>query len=172
MVVTANTGTSATIVLTVTEPILISPLVSGKLSNFTSSLVGIQNATYTCNFGNLSRLLSLQQDQGAPGVINITGVSVRVDAASLLWNYFTPSALRPIPRSMESSYFSLVSYPTRTSAPILPGGTVSITMQSVQLTSIPRRIYAFARRDDSLQTAFTSDAYFALPELVNPLNVT
>ena len=49
---------------------------------------------------------------------------------------------------------------------------VPLTMQSVQVTSIPRRMYIYARLDDSLQTPFTSDSYFALNNLGNPLTVT
>jgi hypothetical protein len=45
-------------------------------------------------------------------------------------------------------------------------------MQSVQVTSIPRRIYVFARRDDSQRTAFSSDAEFGIPLLGNPLSLT
>lgn len=164
-------GTTAVLELTVVEPIFISPFVFGEMSNYTSSFGGCQNLSYTATLANLQRVMSLVQDQGAPGVINITGVSVNLDDASLLFNYFTPDPLYPIPRSMESSYFNLVSYPTRTSALIAPGAEVSITMQSIQVASIPRRIWVFARRDDSTQTAFTSDAYFALPQTGNPMSL-
>lgn len=164
-------GTTAQVELTVVEPIFISPFVFGEMSNYTSSFGGVQNMSYTATIGNLQRILSLVQNQGAPGVINITGVSVELNDASLLFNYFTPDPLYPIPRSMESSYFNLISYPTRTTSAIAPGAEVTIAMQSIQVASIPRRIWVFARRDDSSQTAFTSDAYFGLAPTGNPLTL-
>ena len=167
-------GTTATIRLTTTEPILISPLVAGKHSNYTAGLAGIQNMSYTATLGNLERVLSLVADQGSGGDISIlsSGITVNLTSASLLFNYLTPDPMRPVPRSLVSSYFSIVSYPTKSSVPIAPGGDVSLSMQSVQVSSIPRRIYVFARRDDSQKTAFTSDAMFALPQAGNPLTVT
>lgn len=167
-------GTTATLRITTTEPILISPLVAGCHSNYTAGLSGIQNMAYTATIGNLTRVMSLVADQGAPGVIDIqsSGVNVNLSQASLLFNYLTPDPLNPVPRNLVSSYFSIVSYPTKTSAPIAPGNEVSITMQSVQVTSIPRRIYVFARRDDSQKTAFTSDSLMALPQTGNPITLT
>jgi len=167
-------GDTATLRLTVTEPILISPLVAGCHSNYTAGLSGIQNMSYTATIGDLRRVLSLVPDQGAPGVIDIqnSGISVNLASASLLFNYLTPDPLNPVPRNLVSSYFSIVSYPTKTSVPIAPNGEVSITMQSVQVTSIPRRLYIFARRDNSQKTAFTSDSLFALPQTGNPLTIT
>jgi major capsid protein len=183
MVVTSNTPTAATILLTITEPIYISPFVTGKCSDFTSAFIGVQNMNYNCTFGDLTRIMSLEQNQGTlgspTGTITITGVTTTLNSASLLYEYITPDPLVPIPKSLESSYFSIVSYPTRSSVPMVPynpllpnGNLQSFTMQSVQLTSIPRRIYIACRRDDSTQTAFTTDTYLALPQLSNPLTVT
>lgn len=166
-----NLPTFAEIVLKVTEPVLISPLVFGDHSNFTSGLAGIQNMSYTATLGNLNRVMSLIQDQGAPGVKDITGVQVDIESARLLFNYLTPDPLNPVPRNLVSSYYSLVSYPTKTTAPIVPNGEVTITMQSIQVTSIPRRIILFCREDDIAQTPFTSDTFLPLA-FGNPLSVT
>ena len=167
-----NTPTEATLRITTTEPILLSPLVAGKMSNYTGGLSGIQNMSYTATLGDLRRVMSLVQDQGAPGVINIENIIVNLSSASLLFNYLTPDPLTPVPRNSTNSYFSLVSYPTRSSIPIQPGQEVTISMQSVQVTSIPRRIYIFCRRDDSAKTAYTADTCFSLPLDGNPLSLT
>lgn len=168
-----NGGTVASLTLTVVEPIFLSPLVFGEGSNYTSGLIGIQNMTYTATLGNISRILSLVQGQGvAPGQIVLNPPSVTLTGASLLFEYLTPDPITRIPRSLESSYFSLVSYPSKSSAPVVPGSNVTLTMQSVQVTSIPRRMYVFARRDDSAQTAFNADSYFAINPASNPLTVT
>jgi hypothetical protein len=128
---------------------------------------------YTCTFTNLARLMSLEVNQGTlggpSGLITITGVSAQLNSAALLYEFITPDPLQPIPRALESSYFSIVSYPTKLGVSLAAGATANFTLASVQLTSIPRRIYLFGRPDDSLQTATTSDAYFTIPQLTNPL---
>ena len=172
LTVISNTPTQAVLRVRVVEPILLSPLVAGCKSDMTSALAGIQNMSYGCTFGNLERLMSLVKDQGAPGVKNITSVNVTPTAFKLLFNYLTPDPLNPIPRNMVSSLFSLVSYPTKSNAPVQPGQTAPLTLNSIQVSSIPRRMYIFARRDDFDRSAFTSDACFSLEEGANPLTVT
>lgn len=168
-----NTSTSATFRLTVIEPIMLSPLVGGHGSNFMSSLGNIQSMTYSATFGQLERVLSLQRDQGASGVINITGVSVNVSSTELLMNFFSPDRLiTPIPPQIESSYFSITQYPTGTNAAIAPGASVSLTMQAAQISSIPRRMYIFAGRAQSDKTPYQSDAFFGLNPTANPLRIT
>ncbi len=167
-----NGGTSVTLTLTVTEPMFLSPFVFGEHSNCASAMIGVQNISYTANYGNLARLLSLTPDQGTGGTVNITSIAVTLNAAALLFEYLTPDPLMHIPRSLETSYFSIVSYPTSLGTNIAQNGTCSITMNSVQVTSIPKRLYIFARQDDSKQSAFTSDSYFSLRSDVNPLVMT
>ena len=166
-------NTTATIRLTTVEPILVSPFVFGEGCNFYSAFSGVQNMSYTATIGNLQRVLSLVQGQGAAvGTVVLNTPTVSVESASLYFNYLTPDPTMPIPRNVETSYFSVVSYPTRSSAPIAPGGRVSLTMNSIQVTSIPKRIYVFAKKDDSLETAFTSDTYLSVTTDANPLTLT
>lgn len=173
MEVLTNTQNQATIRLTVTEPILISPMVFGQGSNFTAGFSGIQNMSYTATLGDLRRVMSLTPTQGDPlKLITNNDIIVNVASATLLFNYLTPDPLMPVPRNLVSSYFSIVSYPTRSSVPVLPNGVVDLNMQSIQVTSIPRRIYVFARRDDSEQSAFTSDTFMSLPVGENPVSMT
>jgi hypothetical protein len=165
-------NTTATGTLTTYEPILMSPFGFGDRSNFIPAFAGVQNMSYNTTLTDLSRILSLVQGQGAPaGQIVLGTPVVDVASASLLMNYLTPDVDVPIPRKMETSYYSVVSYPTRTSAPIAPGGEVEIPLQSIQVTSIPKRIYVFAKRDDSEETAFTTDTYLALAD-GTPLQLT
>jgi hypothetical protein len=52
-------NTTATGSLTSYEPILVSPFCWGDKANFYASFAGIQNMSYTCTFGDLSRILSI-----------------------------------------------------------------------------------------------------------------
>lgn len=166
-----NGSTSVTFELTCIEPILISPFKFGEGSNETSCLIGAQNMSYSSTLGDLSNVLSLIQDQGAPGQINLTNVQVQLQSASLLFNYFTPDPIMPLPRSLVSSYYTIVSYPTASSNSIPPNGSVTLQMQSIQVHSIPRKLYIYARYDDNVKSPYMSDAYFALPQNSKPLTV-
>jgi hypothetical protein len=166
-------NTTATITLTTYEPILISPFCFGNKGNYYSAFAGIQNMSYNATLGNLSRVISMVQGQGAPpGQITLNEPVVNVAEASLFFNYLTPDPINPPPRNMETSYFSVVSYPTRSSVPVEPNQTTSITMQSIQVTSIPKRIYVYAKRDDSVENSLTSDSYLSLLDTANPITLT
>jgi hypothetical protein len=169
--VPGNTVASGT--LTTYEPIMMSPFCFGDRANFYSSFAGIQNMSYTCTLGNLQRILSLTQGQGAPpGQVVLGTPSVDVVNASLLFNYLTPDPVMTIPRNMETSYYSLTSYPTRSLVPVAPGANIQMTMNSIQVTSIPKRIYVFSKIDDSQETAFTSDTFLSLNPTLNPISLT
>ena len=166
-----NTTASGTLITY--EPVMISPFCWGDRANFYSAFAGIQNMSYTCTLGNLSRIFSIIQGQGAaPGQIVLGTPAVNIVSGALLFNYITPDPVMPIPRNIETSYYSLVSYPTRSLVTVAPGAAIQLTMASIQVTSIPKRIYVFAKIDDSVETAFTSDTFLALNPLVNPLSVT
>ena len=179
MTVVTNGNGTAQVVLEVTEPMYISPLVFG--SEDESGLVGVQNMTFTATFGNLQRLWSHNQTNGNP----LSALNVTVNSASLLFEYITPNPISPIPKQVSYPYFSIVSYPTKGSSSFAKSsGTTfssgSLSMNSVQLTSIPRRMYIYARYDDSLTQNPTvsastgpclSDSYLALGS-PNPLTVT
>jgi hypothetical protein len=166
-------NTTATITLTTYEPILISPFCFGNKGNYYSAFAGIQNMSYNATLGNLSRVISMVQGQGAPpGQITLNEPVVNVGEASLFFNYLTPDPINPVPRNMETSYFSVVSYPTRSTVPVEPNQTTSITMQSIQVTSIPKRIYVYAKRDDSVENSLTSDSYLSLLDTANPITLT
>lgn len=168
-----NGATSVNLTLTTYEPIFLSPLVFGKESNYTSALIGVMNMSYTATFGDLSRVLSLVQNPVAGVTLNTPTVTIPSNGFSLFFNYLTPDPLvMPIPRNIECSYFSLISYPTKSSTSVAPGASVSLTMNSVQLSSIPRRIYVFVGRDNTAKTAFNADSYFALNPNVNPVTLT
>jgi hypothetical protein len=165
----AVNNTSATGYLLITEPIFTSPFVHFNDGSNASSLVGISNMSYQCTFQNLSRILSFD---AAPNT-SINNVAVNVSSFDLIFNYLTPDPVAaPVPRSLITPYHSIVSYPTRSSVGIAPNGTVNIAMQSIQVSSIPKRIYIFAKRDDANETFLTTDTYFSLQENTNPITIT
>lgn len=166
-------NTVATGTLTTYEPLMLSPFVWGERANAYAGLTGITNMAYVCTFGSLARILSIQQGQGqAPGTIVLGTPVVNITGAALQFNYLTPSEIMSVPRNLESSYFNIVNYPTRSLVPVAPGAQIQLTMSAIQITSLPKRIYIYAKRDDSQETAFTSDTYLAITKDINPLAIT
>lgn len=166
-------NTTATGTLEVWEPILVSPFVFGNKANHYSAFAGVQNMSYNATLGNLSRILSVVQGQGAgAGQIVLNEPVVNVVSAELLFNYLSPDPVMPVPKKMSNSYYSVVSYPTRGGVAVGPNDSTELTLQSIQVSSIPKRIYVFAKRDDSNETSQTSDTFLALPQNSRPLRLT
>ncbi len=169
-----NASTSVTYTLTVIEPVLISPFVFGDGSNSTPGLIGVQNMSYTATFAGLdtARVLSLQANQGTNGSIALTGQTASVDSVTLMFEYITPSQLEPIPRNLVSSYYEIVNYQSPAGPSTAPAASFSAIMSSVQVNSIPQRMFIWCGRGESAKTAYTADSYFSLPTTGNPLQVT
>jgi hypothetical protein len=170
-------GTSATIRLTVIEPILMSPFVHGAESDRAEGLIGVQNMAYNCTFSNLSRVVSLDKFQGGDdgSIINITGVSTNLSEFSLLFNYLTPDPLTsPLPMMSVYTQYNLTTYSTRFNAVVAPGAFYNMVLNSVQVSSIPKRIYIFAKKTQSDETSFTTDTSMAIDCMSgsNPMQLT
>ena len=173
-VVTSNTATSATVVITSVEPVLLSPFVFGEDAYDTPALIGVNNMTYYATLGNINRVMSIVQGQGVPG-INITSVSTVVNFAALQFLYLTPDPLEPIPKLLVSSYYSVVDFPTQSNQTFAVGQTLPIQMSSVQLAGIPKRIVVFAGNSPTVVSQDTlgllSDTYMSLSD-TSPLVMT
>lgn len=165
-------STSVTINWNFYEPVLISPAVFHKNANFSTGFVGLENMSYLCTFQDLNRVFSYIPNQGAVG-INIlpTEITTNLTSASILANYFTPDPIMPIPKRIPYNYFNVTLYPTNSGTAVPPGMPITITLQNIQLSSVPRRLYFFARRDDTRMTPDISDTYFGLNDATNPLTL-
>jgi hypothetical protein len=161
-------ATTAIFELECTEPVLLSPFVFGENSHTTSGFANIQNMSYTCTFGNLARVASAIENPDAS--VSITGVQVELLDFALLFNYLTPEVSPP--RQIESSYFNIVSYPTQASITLANGAENNFVMNSVQVSSIPRRMYVYARKSDTDLTAFDTDSCLSLSANGSPLTMT
>lgn len=149
LTVLTNTPTTSTATLVVTEPVWLSPFIFGHGEQ--SGFIGIQNMSFTFTLGNLQRIWS-----HAPGGNALTSLTVNLTGASVFLNYITPNILERIPRALSWPYFELTPYPTTAGSALAAGASTTMTLNSVQLKSIPRRMYIFARmRDQDLQAPLT-----------------
>jgi hypothetical protein len=117
---------------------------------------------------DLSRPLSIVQNQGTSGSINITSVSAVINSASLLLQQYTPEASIEQPLQMVLPYSQVTRYQTQgpTVTPFQTG--ISITANNLQFNSIPRYVFGYSSRPDQSRTSFMTDAIFPLS---NPLSL-
>lgn len=106
----------------------------------------------------------------------ITGINVVFSQPSMLLGFLTPRLTEPIPPMITYPFFQLARYTT--SGPLFPASGSSATQDLksnvIQLNSIPRKMYVFARRSD-LETnssisnqITTTDTFFK----INSINIS
>lgn len=172
--ITANTATTATVIITSTEPVLLSPFCFADSAYNTPALIGVNSMTYYATLGNINRVMSLIVNQGISGIA-ITSLTTQVLSAELEFKYLTPDPIQQIPKTLVSSYYSIVDFPTQSNQTVAPGGTISIPMSSVQLSGIPKRVFLYATQNNNVIAADTlgalSDVYLSFAQ-TSPLVMT
>lgn len=153
-----NEATTASVSATLTEPILLSPYLFGKGSTSKNGFIGVQTMDFQFVLGNLSRIWSHDNSGGT----TFTNVSVTFGQPAILFNYITPKMLEPIPKSLSYSYMVIDRYPTDNNSTVEPNKSVTITSNNIQLNTIPRRVYIYARKNVNDLTYTDTDTFFAL----------
>jgi hypothetical protein len=156
-----NTPVSATVSAVITEPIFLSPFLFGKGSDLRNGFIGVQSMNFQFTFANgvaLQRIWSHDPSSGS----TITNIDVNFDMPVLLFNYITPKLLEPIPREISYGYFSIDRFPTDGMATLSFGGSATINSNNIQLNTIPRRIYLFARKRNMDLTITDTDTFAAI----------
>ena len=168
---------TATVLFTVTEPLLLSPMLY-KSQDLQSGLIGVKNLGVQFNFasGQLERLWSRSPSSG----VNITSVTPSVGAGttvppSLLVNYLTPplASQGQIPRQINYQYYKAETFVNDMNVNLASNASQTFTNNAIQLSTVPRCIYIWASRANSSKTHLTSDTFFKINSLsLNYLNVS
>jgi hypothetical protein len=173
----AVTPITAVVLFTVTEPLLLSPMLyrSGDLQ---SGLIGVRNMGVQYNFasGQLSRIWSRSPSAG----VNLTSVTAAIGAGttappSLLVNYLTPplSSQGSIPRQVNYQYNKSETFVNDMNVNLVAGASQTFNNNAIQLSTVPKCIYIWASRQNSTKTYLTSDTFFKINSLsLNYLNVS
>lgn len=163
-VVISDDGSTGIIEVEVVEPIFLSPLNFAKRN--LRGFIGLQTFDITLNMGDLTRIWS-HSSLGE----TFTTFSVSIaNNPEALFNYITPQVNEMIPDVNIYPYYSIDRYPTSNSAVISPSTPLvptvfNITSSNIQLNSIPKRIYIFARRNNNTRTYLTSDTYARIDKI-------
>jgi hypothetical protein len=174
--VVSDNGVTAVVDFLIAEPLFLSPFYFGKEN--AGGFYGVQTMDFTFNILANSFARVWSHDYSAGNAL-ITSGSVQFNnfaggfspqfgqsAPLLLFNYITPKELMNIPKSVTYPYFDIQRYPTDTGS-IVAGMTNAITSNNLQLQSIPRRIYVFARVSNAVQQTNNSytDSYLPISSI-------
>lgn len=136
----AASGT-ATMTLTVIEPLLCSPFYFSKRG------FRLDTMNYNLSISNLDRIMSRSPVNGniANPPLTLTLINVNVTAASILAKFVTPKDLTVIPKHLIYNYNNIMTYQQDASASLAAGGTAEITMNAMKLSGIPKRVYIYVK---------------------------
>lgn len=146
---------TAVISATLSEYIYLSPFYFGF--GDAKGFYGVRTMDFNFTWNaNKSRFISHAND--ATGSAVITNVSVTFGQPSLLFQYITPPLTMPRPVSISYPYYVVNRFPSGPTT-IASGAVTTISSNNIQLNSIPRRMYIFARQQNNDQTVNSTDAY-------------
>jgi hypothetical protein len=162
LTILTNTPTSATATLTVCEPLIVSPLIFGKEE--ASGIYGIDSIQIQLDFNNLSRIWSHDNISTNHNTISSLVVTPVANSFKALLNFIQPDITMPLPVSQTWPYFEVVRYPTN-GPTLAPGQSSEIVTNAIQLKTIPRKIYVFARQQNNDLTFNESDTFASITNL-------
>lgn len=173
------TGTPADVaevIMTVREPLLISPfLPDGNDSINSVDMIGLQTMSLIFSLqgrgtGPTAGLLGALWSHNANSPSTIVGGFVDVLNAKALMNYKTPdpTQLLNFAEGFSYSYHEPQLYPTTVNQLINPGESATIVMNNIQLGSVPNRLYISVQEADQLFDFTKTDTFLS----VSNINIT
>lgn len=173
-VVTRNdsTGTDAdqaTVVLTLMEPLYLSPLANmcrteqpSFYDQATLSVTGTFNGRGNTNQGLISTLWS--HSTSSLSTFSSFNVTVNSGGANLMYLEMKPPLGMPMPVSTVYDYVEPY-YLSTIKGPQLSNQQVNLQSDNVQLNSIPERVYIWVNKQDSDATWTDTDTYFSIEQI-------
>lgn len=140
--VLTNTSTSASIILTFTEPLVCSPLVYDDVHGQKAAFYNISTFQVQGNWDVdlASRLLSVSDTTSA----TFTTITATPLAASLFFGYYSPMLSQPQPSIVQYDWNSTQRY-IQAGLALAPGASTQLSMNNIQLSSVPKRMYVFVK---------------------------
>ncbi len=154
--IVSDTGGTAVVKMIVCEPIFMPPW--NWSDCMAQGFIGIENMSWTFTFGDLTSELWSHNNTSA-GHSTITSIAVAINQFEVMLNFQTlPLDIIP-PQMSVYPYFEVIPYstpamtvPAQPSPATLPLTSQALVFNSIQLKSIPQRMYIFAQEDLSQMT--------------------
>lgn len=164
----ASTATTdimeAEVDIEVCEPLFISPLAFGKKSY--RGFYGVNTMQLTLNLDSnyAARVWSHNNATGNPTIDNIVmsfGTSTPGFASNpeIMFNYLTPRQSLEMPNENIYPYHRINDYITDTQTSVASGASSQITINNIQLDSVPKRVYIYFRKKKADKTFNDTDTY-------------
>lgn len=165
MVIVSNSDTAAEVTAVITEPIYMSPFL---WTHEGPGLYNVQTFDFQFNFSsNLSSIWSHATSPAGPdgGTSTISSITVDFTAPVLLFTYITPKATMAIPRqNLVYPFYNVTRYPNGPSS-ITAGSTSQIISSTINISTIPKRIYCFGMRQPTDRNQNTTDTFGAIQNI-------
>lgn len=154
MTVVSNTPAGAVITGTLVEEVVLPPFLwanspeAGGLTNMDTLTF---NWVLNANLANIWSHSTFTDITVAGTQQSIIGsLNVQFATPNMFLAFLTPSIIQQIPPSITYPYFQVNRYTTQTLQPCAPNASLTnLTTNSMQLESIPRKIYLFAKQADA-----------------------
>jgi len=166
---TASTGPADVCVAWVdvqyTEPLMISPLVFAKGEH--RGIVGINTCSIVLKYDSKYKDYIWSHDEVSSGV-TLNNIEIQYDTVSTpafvgrpaaLFRYLTPRIKQDVPEINLFPYNNILSNPNTTTGVLQPGASGQFTYNTLQLNSVFKRIYIFARERQQDRSFNNPDAY-------------
>lgn len=152
--VVSNTQTQAVIDVEWTEQLMLSPLqVQNKDEQ---GFIGLNNLTLNLSLSRLERMWNHDNANGH----NVTSIAATINKRpELRLCYLTPPLLAKSSLNNTYSYYQIERYITDKNSELASGAVDQYVSNNVQLSSVPKRVYIYARKRDSDRSGFDSDGY-------------
>lgn len=158
MTVITNASNTAVVQAVFVERIYLSPFLFSQASEESTAFCGLQTMDFNFTLGSLFSGGYMWSHDAVNGNAISSIATTFFSAPQLLFNYITPKELQSIPSSITYPYYSIDRYPSPVVS-LAPGAFTTVTSNNIQLNSIPKRLYIFARRQNGDQNFNTTDSF-------------
>lgn len=153
--VISDTQFEANIILTVIEPLMVSPSIVSK-----SGFRGISTLTVQMVLANLNRVWSQTRNS------LMTIKSVIPQTISMLFKYITPKMTENIPKELVYPYHDVQVLSTTSNGFITGGSSFQLNINATNLSSVPQRIYLCCRQSTNTLTSKDTDTFAQINKVV------
>ena len=157
VIATAGAAT-ASVDVVITEPMMLSPWLYGEQCG--PGLLGLKTITVIYNL--VSNLGSAIWSSANSPNRTLSSINVTLNAVPTLYcKFITPKLVVPIPPNNVYNYFNIERFSLDFSS-LAANTSTSYSSNNIQLSSIPERIYVYARQSNNTQTFGTTDTFLGI----------
>jgi len=155
--IVSNTQFEAVVDVEWTEQLMLSPLqVQNKDEQ---GFIGLNNLTLNLSLSRLERMWNHDSQNGST-VTSIAGTIQQRPQLRLC--YLTPPLMSKASLNNTYPYYQVECYQSDNNSSLAAGSSEQYVSNNVQLSSVPKRVYIYARKRDSDRSGFDADGYAAI----------